>query len=201
MKVFYGGNRVAAEQAIRRELGEGYEVFDGENLELTDLPSIFRGASLFETGKRRILLKNVSENVVVWEKVADYAETEAEVIVWELKLDKRSAGYKRMTEAGVAMKEFPEVVAPEARVVFNLLDLAMRNGEAAVKEVEKIELVQDPYMLFGLFVTQALKRFEQSGGAARERKLLKKLAELDLRMKRATMEPWALIKAFLLELR
>ena len=200
LKIFYGGNRVAAEQAIRRELGEGYEVFDGENLELTDLPSIFWGTSLFGTEKRKILLKNVGENAVVWEKVADYADTEAEVIIWELKLDKRSAGYKRLVETKVVMREFPELVAPETKAVFNILDLALRDGEAAVKEVEKIELTQDPYMLFGLFVTQALKKYEQSGGAVRERKLIQELAELDLRMKAATMEPWVLIKACLLGL-
>lgn len=200
LRVFYGGNRVAAEQAIRRELGEGYEVFDGENLVVTDLPSIFRGVSLFETEGRRILLKNVSENLAVWEKVVDYADTEAEVIVWEMKLDKRSVGYKRLAEAGVVMREFPDLVPPESRLVFNILDLALKDGEAAVREVEKIELVQDPYMMFGLFVTQALKKFEQSGGAARERKVLKKLAELDMRMKTAAMEPWTLIKAFLLEI-
>lgn len=200
LRIFYGGNRVAAEQAIRRELGEGYEVFDGENLVVTDLPSIFRGVSLFETEGRRILLKNVSENSAVWEKVVDYADTEAEVIVWEMKLDKRSVGYKRLAEADVVMREFPDLVPPESRLVFNILDLALKDGEAAVREVEKIELVQDPYMMFGLFVTQALKKFEQSGGAARERKVLKKLAELDMRMKTAAMEPWTLIKAFLLEI-
>ncbi len=199
LKIFYGGNRVAAEQAIKRELGEGYEVFDGEMLEVGDLPNIFWGASLLEAGKRRILLKNVSENAAVWEKMADYVETEAEVIAWELKIDKRLAGTKALTAAGVTMREFPEMVAPEAKMVFNILDLAIRNGEAAVREVEKIELIQDPYMMFGLFVTQALKKYEQSGGAARERKLLKKLAELDMRMKMATVEPWVLIKAFLLE--
>lgn len=200
LKVFYGGNRVGAEQAIKRELGEGYEVFDGENLGLTDLPSIFQGTSLFDTGKRKILLKNVTENSTVWEKVVDYVDTEADVIIWEMKLDKRSAGYKRLLEAKVVMREFPEVVPAESKAVFNILDLALRDGKAAVKEVEKIEMMQDPYMMFGLFVTQALKKYEYSGGAAREKKLLKKLAELDLRMKSATMEPWVLIKAFLLEI-
>jgi len=200
LKVFYGGNRLAAEKAIKQELGEGFEVYEGEGLELTDLPNIFQGASLFETKKRRILLKNVSENPAVWEKVADYAETETEVIIWEMKLDKRTAGYKRLVGAGVAMREFPEVATPESKIVFNILDLALKDGEKAVREVEKIELTQDPYMVFGLFVTQALKKYDQSGGAARERRLLKKLAVLDMRMKTATIEPWTLMKAILLEI-
>lgn len=200
LKIFYGGNRLAAEKAIKQELGEGFEVYEGEGLELSDLPNIFQGTSLFETKKRRILLKNVSENPVVWEKMADYAATETEVIVWEMKLDKRTAGYKRLTEAGVAMREFPEVASPESKLVFNILDLALKDGESAVREVEKIELTQDPYMVFGLFVTQTLKKYDQSGGAVKERKLLKKLAVLDMQMKTATIEPWTLIKAMLLEI-
>lgn len=200
LKVFYGANRVEAEKAIKRALGEGYEVFDGETLTLADLPSIFRGTSLFETEKRRILLKNVSENTAVWEKIADYKNTDADVVIWELKLDKRSAGYKNLTAEGVELKEFPELVGVESKIVFNLLDLALRDGMKAVKEAEKIEQIQDPYMAFGLFVTQALKKFDQSGGATRERRILKKLSKLDMTMKTSGMDPWLLLKGFLLEI-
>ncbi len=197
LKVFYGGDRMGAEKAIKRELGENYEVFEGENLSLTDLPSIFQGTSLFETEKRRILLKDVGENAVVWEKVVDYVETPHEVICWEMKLDKRSSGYKRLKDAGVELREFAELKRPEANLVFSILDTALEDGAKAVKMVEQIELTQDPYMFFGLMVTQALKKFEQSGGK-RGRELLKKLAELDMRMKSANVEPWVLVKAFLL---
>ena len=36
LKIFYGENRLEAEKKIKALLGEGYEVFEGENLELTD---------------------------------------------------------------------------------------------------------------------------------------------------------------------
>ena len=39
-KVFYGPNRLEAEKAIKQTLGDSYEVFEGEKLELADLPSI-----------------------------------------------------------------------------------------------------------------------------------------------------------------
>ena len=58
-KVFYGPNRLEAEKAIKQTLGDSYEVFEGEKLELADLPSIFRGTSLFGEEKRRILLKEI----------------------------------------------------------------------------------------------------------------------------------------------
>lgn len=197
LRVFVGDDRVSAEMALKRLIGGNYEVFEGENLSVGDLPSIFRGTSLFETGKRRILLKNLSENAAVWEKIAEYAGTEHEVVVWELKIDKRSVGYKNLKTAGVEIQEFALKAKPEAKMVFGVLDMALRDGRRAVAQVEQIELEQDPYMFFGLLVTQALKKFEQRGGV-REKRLLKELAKLDMEMKTTGLEPWMLIKAFLL---
>ncbi len=196
LSVYSGENRVLAEQALKRELGGNYEVFEGADLKAEDLPSIFLGTSLFGE-ERQILLKDVSENGAVWEKVGDYLGTTHRVIIWETKLDKRSAGYKRLKEAGVEFREFAALKKPEMGLVFGILETALRDGPAAVKMVEKIEAGQDPYMFFGLMVTQAMKRFENFGGA-REREVLKKLARLDMEMKSATVEPWLLIKSFLL---
>ena len=200
LRVFVGEDRLAAEMALKRVIGGNYEVFEGENLVVNDLPSIFQGTSLFETGKRRILLKNLSENPALWEKVADYADTEHEVVVWELKLDKRSLGYKNLKSSGVEIQEFALKAKPEAKMVFGVLDTALRDGKRAVAQVEQIELEQDPFMFFGLMVTQALKKFEQKGGA-KEKRLLKELAKLDMEMKTTGLDPWMLIKAFLLRMK
>ncbi len=62
--VFWGGS-FGVEAAVKEELGEDYEVFDGEDLEVADLPSIFQGTSLFGGDDRRILLKNLGENLAV----------------------------------------------------------------------------------------------------------------------------------------
>lgn len=223
LRIFYGENRLEAEKNVKRVLGEGYEVFEGENLSVGDLPSIFQGTSLFGGlggfegssglsggfagagggvasfgGGRRILLKNLGENAEVWAKLADYRETEHEVVVWEGKIDKRSAGYKQLKEAGVEMVEFSALKKPEAGLVFGILDTAMRDGVRAVRDLEKIETDQDPFMFFGLLVTQALKKYEYSGGGARERRIMKELAKVDLQMKSTGVEPWMLIKSFLL---
>lgn len=189
-----------AEKAIKVNLGEGYEVFEGEGLALTDLPSIFQGTSLFETAKRRILLKDVSENSIVWEKIADYVDTVHDVICWETKLDKRSLGYKKLKDTAIELREFPELKRPEEKLVFNILDTALRNGEKAVKMVEQIELKQDPYMFFGLMVTQALKKYEFSRAGAKEQRLVKELAKLDMQMKSSSIEAWTLVKSFLLRI-
>ncbi len=198
LRVFYGANRLEAEKNLKKILGEKYEVFEGENLTLNDLPSIFQGTSLFEVEKRRILLKDLSENTSVLEKVADYVDTPHEIIIWEQKLDKRSAGYKNLKAAGVELKEFTELKKPDFNLVFGILDTAFRDGTQAVRMLEKIESDQDPYMFFGLLVTQILKKYDATRGGARERRILKELAEIDLQMKSSTVAPWSLIKGFLL---
>lgn len=200
VKIFVGDDRLRASKAIGSELGANYEVFEGESLDVSDLPSIFQGISLFGGEKRRILLKDVSENGAVWEKIPDYLETEHEVIIWETKIDKRSAVYKGLKETGVEIREFNLVVKPETRQVFGIFDTALTDGPAAVKIVEQIEAERDPFMFFGLMATQALKKFEARQGK-RERKILKMLGELDMQMKgeaNVNLEPWTLVKAFLL---
>lgn len=201
LKIYYGEDRLGAEKAVKRELGEGYEVFEGESLAVTDLPSVFRGTSLFETEKRRILLKDVGENTAVWEKAVDYLDTEHAVVIWEMKLDKRSAGYKRLKDAGAMMLEFPAKKKPEINLVFNILDAALNDGERAVKMVGQIEMEQDPYMFFGLMVTQALKKYDTRRAGRRERELVKELARVDMQMKTTAVEPWTLIKSCLLRIK
>ncbi len=197
-RVFYGPNRFEAQKCVRELLGEDYEVFEGENLQVEDLPSVFQGTSLFATEKRRILLKDVSENAAVWEKLANYTEVAHEIICWENKIDKRSVVYKQLKEAGVELREFPELKKPEATLVFGILDMALRDGRKAVEMVEQIELQQDPFMFFGLLVTQMLKKYDATGAGMRERRILKALAETDLLMKSSTIEAWGLVKSFLL---
>ena len=199
LSVYWGDGRVEAEKAVKLTLGVDYEVFEGENLTVADLPSIFRGTSLFGTKRRQILLKELGENQGIWEKIPDYLETEHDVVIWESKIDKRSATYKAMVATGVKMQEFAAKANPDAKLVFNVLDLALRNGPQAVKTVERIELEQDPYLFFGLLVTQATKKLEYQAGN-REKRLLKELAKLDMQMKTTSVEPWLLLKSFLLRI-
>ncbi len=201
MKVIYGENRGAAEQEVRRILGADYEVYEGEDLNPTDLPSIFQGTTLFGDEKRRILLKNLTERAEIWEKIGDCADTEHEVVIWELKVDKRSVGYKRLVEKGVEFQEFKNAVGADPRVAFGILDIALRDGAKALGEVEKIETTQDPYMFFGLLVSQMVKKYEASRGGGRERAILKRMAEVDRQMKSTGIEPWTLVKGFLVQVR
>lgn len=192
-----GVDRVSAQEAVRAALGTDYEVFEGENLSVNDLPSIFQGTSLFNTEKRRILLKNLSENSAVWEKIPDYAETEHDIVLWETKIDKRSVVYKDLKASGVEMREFVEKPNFDARAVFGILDAARRDGKRAVEMLEKIETEQDPYMFMGLMASQQLKRLAERPNA-KEKRVLKLLAEADMQMKTTAVEPWLIVKSFLL---
>ena len=196
LKIFYGENRTSAETAIKRFLGQEYEVFDGEQLQVNDLPTIFQGTNLFDAGKRRILIKNLSENPAAWEKIIEYQDTEHDVAIWEMKLDSRLSGTKNLKSAGIGLEEFKN---PVAKPLFGLLNLALRDSEAAIRELEAREAGQDPYMLVGLLVSDAVKNFERTNGGRHERLVLKKMAELDRHMKTTSIDPWILVKGFLLE--
>lgn len=197
LSVIYGEDRVAAEGAVKRLLGTNYEVFEGEDLAVADLPSIFQGTSLFGVEKRQILLKNLTENKAVWEKIGGYTGTEHEIVIWEPKLDKRSATYKALKAAKVRMQEFIPRKPVDAGAVFQVFDMALRDGRGAVRMLEKFETQQEPYMFFGLLVSQGLKKYGQRSGE-REKAILKLLAETDMQLKTTSLEPWLIVKSFLL---
>lgn len=205
VKIFYGEDRVAVEKAIKQVFGGDFEVISGEGMKLADLRDACLGRS-FLAENRKVVLKDVSGNGEVWGEVSNVFDEMMregnEVIFWEEKLDKRTKTYKELAKNGVEMKEFALIdreAMQNAKLVFDILEIAMRDGKKAIAMVEKIELNQDPYMLVGLFTTQILKKYGLRGGA-KEKKVLLALSKLDMEMKSNPMQPWILLKAFLLEL-
>ena len=202
IRVFSGEDRVRAQAEILKELGEGYEVFEGENLAPNDLLGIFLGTTLFSMESRRILVKDLSENKEAFtdfcEKIEEFLKTDASVILWETKLDKRLASTKNLIKAGVEVREFKLQESVDMKAVFDIYNIALRDGERAVRELEKIESKQDPYMFFGLMVSQAIKKLEWQPNGTKEKRILKELSRLDMQMKSTGMDPWMLVKSFLL---
>ena len=199
--VITGDDRIKAEGEVKKRLGEEYEVFEGEELEPGDLTGIFLGMSLFGAGGRKILVKGMLENKEAVEelmgRLGEFLGTEAEVVIWEEKIDKRSVLYKKLGQAGVEVKEFKRI---DMRAVFNIYNIALRDGKWALEEIEKIENKQDPYMFFGLMVAQALKQLEWRPNGAREKRIVKELGEVDMEMKTTAREPWIIVKSFLVRL-
>ena len=200
IRIFYGDDRVAAQKMVTRQLGEGYEAIEAENLTANDMPSLLLGVSLFaET--RAILIKDLSSNKECWELLPKYvAECPHNVVIWESKLDKRSTTYKELSkDKNVEFKEFKIAEDPDKKVVFDIFDAAMRgDGKAAVKLCEKIETTNDPFMFLGLMVTQAVKKLQFNNPKAP--RALKILARADMDMKSTAIESWTIIKMALLKI-
>ena len=195
IKIFTGEDRVRARREIERELGTDYEVIEGGDLTTTDLPSIFRGASLFDE-KRRILIRDLSGNATVFSELPKYIDTSHQVIILELKLDKRSAAYKELKDK-IEIREFKLPMNQNYGLVFDIYRTAKRDGKRAVEMLEKIKQDEDPIRFCGLLISQALKDYARNPGA-KEKRALKELSKLDIKMKSTSLQPWLLVQSFLL---
>lgn len=200
IKVFSGSDRAKIDAEVKRFLGHDYEVFDSESLKPEDIINVFVGASLFAE-KRKILIKDLSElnteNVDIYAEVMKYADTPHDIVIWETKPTQKKSYKDFVKLPKVEAKKIDLIQKIDMRKVFDIFDMAMRDGEKAVRMLEEVQGEEDPYMFFGLLASQAIKKFGWRQGA-RERKILKELSKLDIQMKSATVEPWLLIKSFLL---
>lgn len=198
IKIVFGDDRLQAERIIKRELGNSYEVFEGENLDANDMPSLFLGVSLFGD-KRKVLVKNLSDNKDCFVLLSKYVNTEHLVILWEEKFDKRTSAYKELKKLGVELIECKMMEPTNSREVFDVFDTMLRDGKRAVKMIERMEKDQDAYMFFGLLVTQAIKKYEMRQGI-KEKRVLKELSKTDILMKTSGADPWTLIKMLAIKL-
>ncbi len=198
IKFFYGDDRVRAGQAIEKFLGtKDYEVIEGAELTLADLPSIFLGQSLF-SDSRNVLIRDLSVNKSVYEKLPDYLNTPHKIAILELKLDKRSATYKALKDK-LEFHEFTLPQNPNFNLVFDIYRTAKQNGPRAVEMLSRIQEEEDPIMFCGLMISQALKDFKQKQGT-KEKRALRELSKLDLSLKTTSFQPWLLVQSFLLRL-
>ena len=196
IKVFYGDNRNDALISIKRELGDNYEVFDGEKIELSDFVNIFYGTSLFGD-ERKILIKDLFSNKELADEVVKYVDTPHEVIIWESVLDKRSSICNVLKKAKIEFVEFKQIEKIKKCNVFDIFPTALRNGENAVRMIDSIIDDEDPFRVVGLFVKQAIDNFSYRQGE-KEKRVLFELSKLDIQMKSTSIESWDLIKTFLL---
>lgn len=197
LKLFYGGDRVAARKMIDRLLGSDYEVIEAENIERSDMDSIFFGTSIFGD-KRKILIKDLSENKSCWEVVLDYISTPHDVIIWNTTLDARTTIYKELKAAKVEMKEFKAVEDPDKFIAFEAMQAAMRgDAKLVLAKAKKMELKEEPYKVIGAFASDAYKTFATSRKA---REAVKILAKADIDMKSSAVEPWNIVKIALIKI-
>lgn len=197
IKIFYGENRIAAKQAIIKFLGSNYEIIEGKELSPNDFPSLFLGQSLFSE-KRSILIRDISNNKPVFEKLPEYLNSPHDIAIFEIKLDKRSSAYKILKNQ-IEIREFTLPKDSNLNLVFDIYKTAKTDGEKAVQMLTKIKSKQDPIMFFGLMASQAIKDFAKKQGI-KEKKALKELSKLDTELKSSRLSSWLLIESFLLRL-
>ena len=171
-------------------MGENYEVIDATDLTPKDLPSIFKGTTIFDA-KRRILLRDFTANSSIYPEITKYLDTPHDIILLETKLDKRLNTYKAIKDQ-LEIKEFNPPPKTDFTEVFNIYNVAKRDGQKAVEMLKKIEPDEDPIRFTGLLVSQALKDFNP--------KALKELSDIDIKMKSSKIDPWLLVESFLLKI-
>lgn len=197
IRVFTGDDRVRAKQEIAKFLGDSYEVFDGPDLLVDDLLNICLGNSLLSE-VRSVLIQDLSKNKPLFEKLPSYLETPHKIAILEHKIDKRSVVYKALNEKKL-IQNFELSKSADYGKVFNIYSVAKHDGEKAVKMLEDIKDQEDPIMFFGLLASSALKDYNIRQGT-REKKVLKLLSQLDLRIKSSPIDPWLIIESFLARL-
>ena len=197
IKIFYGENRLAAEKEIKKLLGNEYEVIEGEDLSPNSLPNIFQGQTFFSTN-RNILIRDLSSNKSVFNKLPEYLDTPHRIIIFESKLDKRLTAYKILKDK-LEIKEFKLPYDPNKNQVFNIYNVAKKDGKKAIKMLEDIKHTEDPIRFFGLLVSGALKDYDKKQGI-KEKKALKELSHLDIELKSSKLSSWLLLESFLLRL-
>ena len=197
IRLFYGDDRKAAEVAIKKALGANFEVLEGVNLDVAELPSIFLGGTLFAS-ERALLIKDLGENKAVLGEMAKYLETPHNVVIWESKLDKRTAFYKDVKDK-IEIREFAVPKQNNFNLTKDIYNMAKRDGVKALKMLEPIIDETDPYMFFGSIAAFAIADYAAKQGA-KEKRVLKELSNLDIDMKSSTIQPWLLMQSFLLRL-
>ena len=149
--------------------------------------------------KRAILIRDLTTNRPVYDEIPKFLNTPHNIILLETKLDKRSATYKEIKDK-IKIKEFSLPENQNLHIALSIFSTAKTDGKRAVAMLGQIEQNEDPIMFLGLLASQALKDFSLRHGA-KEVRILKDLAKTDLAIKTTKVEPWLLIKSFLLRLK
>ena len=74
-------------------------------------------------------------NKAIAEKLPDYLNTPHEIIILELKFDKRSAAYKTLKDQ-IVFREFVLPKNPHANLVFDIFQVAKTDGKKALSLLE-----------------------------------------------------------------
>ena len=202
--LYYGEDRLKSEQDAKKILGENYEVIDADNLEISDLPTIFMGTSLFDTDARKIMIKGLAEKKEMFEEIEKYLDTPHEIVILENKISGTWTSLKNLKKSDkIDLKENKvEVDESKKWLSFNIYSDALKNPEKALKALRLNEETEDPYAMLGAWATSAIKNLKTNPNK-KNRAIVKELAKIDTLMKTTNFSnnPWILLESFILRIK
>lgn len=115
---------------IESEFTGAVEKIDGESLELSNVPSLLSGISLFSE-KRLVVINNLSSNLKVWTKLTDFLPSisdDVTLVLVDEKPDKRTKTYKHLVKMS-DVREFQAWTDKDRGVAINwAVDYAKSQG-------------------------------------------------------------------------
>ena len=198
LQIFYGDDRARTQKDVKAILGNDYELFEGENLVLEDMDSVFLGTTLF-ADKRKILIKDLGKNLDCFEQLINYVNTPHEVIVWERKLDGRSA-FAKVLKQKIRCIEYKATPVRDRNFAFNIFDQAW-NGKKkhALEMCEEIKYEEEAYQVMGAMIWKAIDKLNRGGGI-KAKKTLRLFAKADIDMKYSNLDAWKILEAALIQI-
>lgn len=119
------------------------EIYDGLDIDENQLADLIAGGNLFNA-QRLVVIKELSANKGVWDKLADWTarvSADTQLVLLELKLDKRLKSYKTISAAATIHLAEPWTDRRFAQAVAWTLDQAGRHKVLLSKE--QAELIVD----------------------------------------------------------
>lgn len=106
------------------------EKIDGSELELSDLPNLFMGTTLFAES-RLVIIKALSENKPLWDALPDLLQnvnSEIHIVMIEPKPDKRTRTFKELKSAAELIDFAPYTERDTGKVALWAMDEAKKQG-------------------------------------------------------------------------
>lgn len=118
ISLLYGENDFELKKYLRKITNEfadknAIEKIDGDSIVADNLADLLSGMSLFSSS-RLIVIYDASQNKEVWEKLADYIQTDTQLILVESSPDKRTRTFKQL-QKNAEVKEFKNPTEHEAK--------------------------------------------------------------------------------------
>lgn len=227
-----GEDHVALDPAVQKivsSLGLTPEKLAGDELSESGLVDALTATTLF-SDKRLVIIRRLSENKTLWNKLPDYLSRLSDditLVLIEPTVDKRTTVFKTLKSVS-EYQDFPLARADDS-AKFRLLDVALAGDKQQIQMmIDDMKLSEDPYLMFGLIASQVfnltavwsaeagddlakdlglkpytlsrLKTQAKKLNTSDVKKLTRLVADADWDIKNSRGEPWLVIEKLLYQI-